>query len=101
MGDKNEQCLYRNEEARGKVPGTTCKKERTNSAINNNQAPGYLRTPEGMAQCLGLQRHQAEAHAIQWWRHTSPLFIVPFSKFGGGSRHYQTQQYQRYSYIVL
>ena len=66
VGEENEQCLDRNEEVRGQVPGTTCNGACTKSAINNTQTPGYVRAPEGVEQCLGLQRHQAEAPATQY-----------------------------------
>ena len=47
-------------EVRGQVPGTTRNGGRTKSAINNFQASGYVRVPERVAQCLGLQRHRTE-----------------------------------------
>ena len=46
---------------RDQVPGTTRNGGRTKSAINNFQASGYVRAPEGVAQCLGLLRHRTEA----------------------------------------
>ena len=62
---KRMDIACRSEEVRGQVPGTTCNWARTKSAINNTQTPGYVKAPEGMVQCLGLQRHQAEAPATQ------------------------------------
>ena len=48
-------------EVKGEVPGATRGGVRTKSAINYYQASGYVRAPDGVAQCLGLPRHQAEA----------------------------------------
>ena len=62
-------------EVRGKVPGTTRGRARTKSAINNTQTWGHVGAPEGVAQCLGLPRHQTEAprqpkDGASRWRHT-------------------------------
>ena len=55
---------------RGQVPGTTRGRARTKSAINNTQTSGYVRAPEGVAQCLGLPRHRTEATR---YRSTAPV----------------------------
>ena len=59
------------------VPGTTRNGRRTKSAINNSQASGYVRVPEGVAQCLGLPRHRSEAPRYQTeaprYRSTAPV----------------------------
>ena len=65
-------------EVKGEVPGTTRGGVRTKSAINNYQASGYVKAPEGVTQCLGLPRHQAEAPTAQYgasrWRHICKNF---------------------------
>ena len=43
------QHLYRNDEARGQVPGTARNEARTKNAINKSRASGYIRAPEGVA----------------------------------------------------
>ena len=55
---------------RDQVPGTTRNGGRTKSAINNFQASGYVRAPEGVAQCLGLLRHLTESPR---YRNTAPV----------------------------
>ena len=75
-GGEENICLYKSEEVRGQVPGTTCNGAYSKS--RNIQTPADVMAPEGVAQCLGLQRHQAEVPATQYgasrWRHM--FFII-------------------------
>ena len=43
------KCIKGVFEVRGQLPGATCNRARTKSAINNYQAPGYVRAYEGVA----------------------------------------------------
>ena len=74
---KHRPCGRREWEVRGQVPGTTRNGGRTKSAINNSQASGYVRAPEGVAQCLGLPRHRTEAQKypteVPRYRSTAPV----------------------------
>ena len=61
---------------RGQLPGTTC--NRACSKSGNIQTLGDVRAPEGVAQRLGLQRHQAEVPATQYGASLAPhmFFII-------------------------
>ena len=67
---------------RDQVPGTTCNGACSKST--NIQTPGGVRAPEGVAQCLGLQRHQAEVTATQCganrWRHICFVLFIKYTK---------------------
>ena len=55
MAWRMSSAYIRVKEVKGQVPGTICNGARTNSAINNTQTSGYVRAPEGVAQCLGTE----------------------------------------------
>ena len=86
MQAKRMNAYIRVREVRGQVSGTTRGRARTKSAINNTKTSGYVRAPEGVAQCLGLPRHRTEVpnrstdvpaaqYGASRWRHSSQFIL--------------------------
>ena len=65
VGEENSSAYIGVKEVRCQVPGATRGRARTKSATNNTQTSGYVRAPEGVAQCLGLPRHRIEPRGTE------------------------------------